>query len=133
MKTSNNSLLVIIWFIANMAGNSVEQPPTGARAEDWYAEWVQSQDNTYVKMRALELGKRISKERGRVVDREPRGWFKSFLLEQIRGKLVVDAYVARRGELTNSIWKFTFTIKISKKAVKIYIFFKHDLVKFMSY
>ena len=102
MKTSNNSLLVIIWFIANMAGNSVEQPPTGARAEDWYAEWVQSQDNTYVKMRALELGKRISGERGRVVDREPRGWFKEFLLEQIRGKLVVDAYVARRGELTKN-------------------------------
>ena len=133
MKTSNNSLLVIIWCITNMAGNTVEQPPTGARAKDWYADWVQSQDNSYIKMRALELGKRISKERGRVVDMEPRGWFKSFLLEQIRGKLVVEAYVARRGELTNSIRKFTFTIKISKKAVKIYIFFKHDSVKSMSY
>jgi hypothetical protein len=118
MKTSSNSLLVIIWFIANMAGNSVEQPPTGARAEDWYAEWVQSQDNTYVKMRALELGKRISKERGRVVDREPRGWFKEFLLEQIRGKLVVDAYVARRGELHKIHLESYIYIKISKKAVK---------------
>jgi hypothetical protein len=53
-------------------------------------------------MRALELGKRISKERGRVVDMDPRGWFKRFLLEQMRGKLVVEAYAARRGELSNS-------------------------------
>ena len=102
MKTSNKSLLVIIWCITNMAGNTVEQPPTGARAKDWYADWVQSQDNSYIKMRALELGKRISKESGKVVDMDPRGWFKRFLLERVRGKLVVEAYAARKGELSNS-------------------------------
>jgi hypothetical protein len=132
MKTSNKSLLVIIWCITNMAGNTVEQPPTGARAKDWYADWVQSQENPYIKMRALELGKRISKERGKVVDMDPRGWFKRFLLERVRGKLVVEAYAARKGKLSTPIWKLTFMIKISKKVVQDIYLFKHDLAKSMS-
>jgi hypothetical protein len=132
MKTSNKSLLVIIWCITNMAGNTVEQPPTGARAKDWYADWVQSQENPYIKMRALELGKRISKERGKVVDMDPRGWFKRFLLERVRGKLVVEAYAARKGELSTPIWKLTFMIKLVKKVVQDIYLFKHDLAKSMS-
>jgi hypothetical protein len=131
MKTSNKSLLVIIWCITNMAGNTVEQPPTGARAKDWYADWVQSQENPYIKMRALELGKRISKERGKVVDMDPRGWFKRFLLERVRGKLVVEAYAARKGELSTPIWKLTFMIKLVKKVVQDIYLFKHDLAKSM--
>ena len=41
-----------------MAGNTEEQPPIGAKAKDWYSEWVRSQENPYIKMRVLELGKK---------------------------------------------------------------------------
>jgi hypothetical protein len=132
MKISNRSLLAIICLITNMAGNTVEQPPIGAQAKDWYTDWVRSQENPYIKMRVLELGKKISKQRGKVVDTDPRGWFKRFLLERVRGKLVVEAYEARKGELSTPTWKLTFMIKLAKNLFKIYYLFKHDLAKSMS-
>jgi hypothetical protein len=122
MKVSNRSLLAIICLITTMAGNTAEQPPIGAQAKDWYTDWVRSQENPYIKMRVLELGKKISKQRGKVVDTDPRGWFKRFLLERVRGKLVVEAYEARKGELSTPTWKLTFMIKLAKKLFKIYIF-----------
>ena len=133
MKVSERSVLAIICLmITTMAGKTEEQPPTGAKAKDWYSEWVRSQENPYIKMRVLELGKKISKQRGKVVDTDPRGWFKRFLLERVRGKLVVEAYEARKGELSTPTWKLTFMIKLAKNLFKIYYLFKSDLAKFIS-
>ena len=105
MKVSERSVLAIICLmITTMAGKTEEQPPTGAKAKDWYSEWVRSQENPYIQMRVRELGKKISKERGKVIDTEPRGWFKKFLLERVRGKLAVEAREARKGKPSTSTW-----------------------------
>jgi hypothetical protein len=81
-----------------MAEKNEEQQATGAKAKDLYSDWVRSQENPYIMQRVRELGKKISKERGRVIDTEPKGWFKNFLLERVRGRLTVEAPQARKGE-----------------------------------
>ena len=99
MKVSKRSVLAIICLmVTTMAEKNEEQQPTGAKAKDWYSEWVRSQENPYIMQRVRELGKKISKERGRVIDTEPKGWFKNFLLERVRGRLAVEAREARKGE-----------------------------------
>ena len=105
MKVSERSVLAIICLmITTMAGKTEEQPPTGAKAKDWYFEWVRSQENPYIQMRVLELGKKISQQRGKVSDTEPRGWFKQFLLERVLGKIALEARQARKGNLSTSTW-----------------------------
>ena len=105
MKVSERSVLAIICLtITTMVGKTEEQPPTGAKAKDWYSEWVKSQENPYIQMRVLELGKKISQQRGKVIDTEPRGWFKQFLLERVRGKIALEAREARKGKPSTSTW-----------------------------
>ena len=105
MKVSERSVLAIICLtITTMVGKTEEQPPTGAKAKDWYLEWFRSQENPYIQMSVRELGKKISKERGKVIDTEPRGWFKKFLLERVRGKIALEAREARKGNLSTSTW-----------------------------
>ena len=99
MKVSKRSVLAIICLlVTTMAEKNEEQQATGAKAKDWYSDWVRSQENPYIMQRVRELGKKISKERGRVIDTEPKGWFKKFLLERVRGRLAVEAREARKGE-----------------------------------
>ena len=99
MKVSERSVLAIICLmVTTMAEKNEEQQPTGAKAKDWYSEWVRSQENPYIMQRVRELGKKISKERGRVIDTEPKGWFKNFLLEWVRGRLAVEACEAQKGK-----------------------------------
>ena len=104
MKVSERSVLIICLTITTMVGKTEEQPPTGVKAKDWYSEWVKSQENPYIQMRVLELGKKISQQCGKVIDTEPRGWFKQFLLERVRGKIALEAREARKGNLSTSTW-----------------------------
>jgi hypothetical protein len=100
MKVSRRSILAIICLlVSTMAEKNEQQQATGTKAKDWYSDWVRSQENPYIMQRVRELGKKISKVRGRVIDAEPKGWFKKFLLERVRGRLAVEACEAcKQGE-----------------------------------
>ena len=79
-----------------------------ADAQDWYADWLKSQNNPYVIKRVKELGRKISLARGGPVDNEPVGWFKKFLIQRVRGKMFTKALEARKGESSPSTWKLKF-------------------------
>ena len=94
MKVIKRNILTIVCLaVTIMAVQSEEQPE---KAKDWYKDWIRSQENPYMMERVRELGKKISKERGGTVDFEPKGWFKDFLLERVRGKLRSEALEARK-------------------------------------
>ena len=118
MKLSRRSILAIICLLAStMAEKNEEQQATDAKAKDWYSDWVRSQENPYIMQRVRELGKKISKERGGTIDYEPKGWFKEFLLERVRGRLAVEAREHReQGEPLT--WKLTPRINFSKNLGK---------------
>ena len=100
MKVSERNTVAIILMITVMVGQTEEQSPTGvAKAQDGYGKWVKSQENSYIKKRVLELGKKISQQRGKVSDMEPRGWYKQFLLERVLGKIALQSRQARKGNL----------------------------------
>ena len=114
MKVSRRSILAVVCLLAStMAEKNEEQQATDTKAKDWYSDWVRSQENPYIMQRVRELGKKISKERGGTIDVEPKGWFKKFLLERVRGKLAAEAREARKqGE--PSTWKLTLRINLAK-------------------
>ena len=100
MKVSERNTVAIILMITVMVGQTEEQSPTGvAKAQDWYGKWVKSQENPYIKKRVLELGKKISQQRGHVSETEPRGWYKEFLLKSVLGKIALESHQARKGNL----------------------------------
>ena len=100
MKVNERNQVAIILMITAMVGQNEEQSPTGvAKAQDWYGKWVRSQENPYIKKRVLELGKKISQERGHVSETEPRGWYKEFLLKSVLGKIALESHQARKGNL----------------------------------
>ena len=98
MKVNERNTVAIILMITAMVGQTEEQSPTGvAKAQDWYGKWVKSQENPYIKKRVLELGKKISLERGHVSETEPVGWFKDFLLERVLVRISEESRQARKG------------------------------------
>ena len=66
--------------------------------QDWYADWVKSQENPIIMRHVKELGKKISLARGGPIDHEPVGWFKKFLIQRVRGRMFTKALEAQKGE-----------------------------------
>ena len=102
MKLNERNTVAVILMITAMVGKTEEQSPLGVAKspQDWYAQWLKSQDNPYVKKRVLALGKKISLERGYVSPTEPVGWFKDFLLERVLARISEEsrqASQARKG------------------------------------
>ena len=102
MKLNERNTVAVILMITVMVGKTEEQSPLGVAKspQDWYVQWLKSQDNPYVKKRVLALGKKISLERGYVSQTEPVGWFKDFLLERVLVRISEEsrqASQARKG------------------------------------
>ena len=102
MKLNERNTVAVILMITVMVRQTEEQSPLGVAKspQDWYAQWLKSQDNPYVKKRVLALGKKISLERGYVSQTEPVGWFKDFLLERVLARISEEsrqASQARKG------------------------------------
>ena len=76
--------------------------------QDWYADFVKSQDHPLIMRHVKELGKKISLARGGPIDHEPVGWFKKFLIQRVRGKMFTKALEAQKGESSPSTWKLKF-------------------------
>ena len=66
--------------------------------QDWYADFVKSQENPLIMRHVKELGKKISLARGGPIDHEPVGWFKKFLIQRVRGRMFTKALEAQKGE-----------------------------------
>ena len=66
--------------------------------QDWYADFVKSQDHPLIMRHVKELGKKISLARGGPIDHEPVGWFKKFLIQRVRGRMFTKALEAQKGE-----------------------------------
>ena len=90
VKVSRRNILVIVCLVVSIMAEKNEQQ-TETKAKDWYSDWVKSQENPYIMKRVRELGKKISKARGGTIDYEPKGWFKKFLIERVRGRLLTEA------------------------------------------
>ena len=67
--------------------------------QDWYADFVKSQDHPLIMRHVKELGKKISLARGGPIDHEPVGWFKKFLIQRVRGRMFTKALEAQKGEV----------------------------------
>ena len=106
-------MAVVCLLASTMAEKNEEQQATGTKAKDWYSDWVRSQENPYIMQRVRELGKKISKARGGTIDVEPKGWFKKFLLERVRGRLAAEAREAHK-QVEPSTWKLTLRINLAK-------------------
>ena len=65
MKMNERNTVAVILMITVMVGKTEEQSQLGVAKspQDWYVQWLKSQDNPYVKKRVLALGKKISLER----------------------------------------------------------------------
>ena len=66
--------------------------------QDWYADFVKSQDHPLIMRHVKELGKKISLARVGPIDHEPVGWFKKFLIQRVRGRMFTKALEAHKGE-----------------------------------
>ena len=106
MKVKSNIVAIVCLLVSTMAERKEVQKE--AEAQDWYADWVKSQENPYFIQRVKELGKKISLARGGPIDHEPVGWFKKFLIQRVRGKIFTKALEAEKGESSPSTWKLKF-------------------------
>ena len=131
MKVKSNIVAIVCLLVSTMAERKEVQKE--AEAQDWYADWVKSQENPYFIQRVKELGKKISLARGGPIDHEPVGWFKKFLIQRVRGKIFTEALEARKGEPSPSTWKLTFiqqnlNLLSQNTKVNIYIVLKFEVV-----
>ena len=103
MKLNDRNAVAVILMITVMVKQTEEQSPLGVAKspQDWYAQWLKSQDNPYVKKRVLALGKKISLERGYVSQTEPVGWFKDFLLERVLARIREESRQASKARKGN--------------------------------
>ena len=58
MKVKSNIVAIVCLLVSTMAERKEVQKE--AEAQDWYADWVKSQENPYIMQRVKELGKNIS-------------------------------------------------------------------------
>jgi hypothetical protein len=107
MHVRSNIVTIVCLLVFTMADEKKLQKE--AEAQDWYADWVKSQENPYIMKHVRELGKKISLARGGPIDHEPVGWFKKFLIQRVRGKMFTKALEAQKGESSPSTWKLKFT------------------------
>ena len=95
---SVKSIIVTIVCLLGLIIADEKEGEKEADAQDWYADWLKSQNNPYVIKRVKELGRKISLARGGPIDHEPVGWFKKFLIQRVRGKMFTKALEAQKGE-----------------------------------